>query len=223
MFGNRSTPGHRPATRPRRRPRRAALATAAASLLAAAGLAALPAAQASAATSALCSTTLSQGASGSCVSALQSRLDQLGAHLAVDGAFGPATRNAVEAFQGRADLAVDGIVGPATRGRLNSPGSVNLNTRSAAQIETMIRQTFPSNLEDKAVRIARCESGLNEIAVGRNNNGSRDFGVFQFNNGGTLQSYLGTTSRALDAPQNIAAAYRLYQARGWQPWTCRNA
>ncbi|MFE0508579.1 peptidoglycan-binding protein [Streptomyces sp. NPDC058964] len=223
MFGNRSTSGHRVAPRPRTTVRRAATSSAAVCVLAAAGVAALPAAQASAATSALCSTTLSQGASGSCVSALQTRLDQLGAHLTVDGSFGPATRNAVEAFQGRADLAVDGVVGPATQSRLSNPGSVNLNTRSAAQIEAMIRQTFPDNLEAKAIRVARCESGLNEIAVGRNNNGSRDFGVFQFNNGGTLESYLGTTSRALDAPQNIAAAYRLYQARGWQPWTCRNA
>lgn len=220
MFGNRSTPGDRACARPRASLCRTAISTTVVSLLGAAGVAVLPA-QASA--SVLCLATLSQGASGSCVSALQTRLDQLGAHLTVDGSFGLATRNAVEAFQGRADLAVDGIVGPATQGRLNDPGTVNLSSRSAAQVELLIRQTFPDNLEDKAIRVARCESGLSEIAVGRNNNSSRDFGVFQFNNGGTLQIYLGTTSRALDASRNIAAAYRLYQSRGWQPWTCRNA
>lgn len=43
-------------------------------------------APATAATTTLCSTTLQQGSSGSCVVALQQRLNQLGATLAADRA-----------------------------------------------------------------------------------------------------------------------------------------
>src|SRR3954470_623272 len=111
---------------------------------------------------ALCSTTLQQGSTGSCVSQLQTRLNQLGAHLGVDGNFGPATRNAVEAFQGRASIGVDGIVGPTTRSHLDSPGGVNLDTASASQVQSMINSTFGS-AAPTALRVARCESSYNEI------------------------------------------------------------
>src|SRR3954466_8025739 len=67
------------------------------------------------ASTALCSTTLQQGDSGSCVTQLQQRLNELGATLVVDGQFGPATKNAVLAFQGRERIGFDGIVGPTTR------------------------------------------------------------------------------------------------------------
>src|SRR5690242_14306805 len=62
-------------------------------------------------TTTLCSTTLQEGSTGSCVVSLQQRLNQLGANLVVDGDFGPATKNAVLAFQGRERISFDGIVG----------------------------------------------------------------------------------------------------------------
>ena len=58
---------------------------------------------------------LSLGDRGPEVIALQRRLNELGAGLAVDGIFGPDTRAAVMAFQAGQGLAVDGIVGPNTR------------------------------------------------------------------------------------------------------------
>jgi hypothetical protein len=67
---------------------------------------------------------LKEGAHGADVKALQNELAKLGytdgkGHpLKADGDFGPATKAAVEAFQGKNHLDVDGVVGPATHQRL---------------------------------------------------------------------------------------------------------
>lgn len=182
---------------------------------------------ADAGTTAICDRTLQQGNTGDCVRRLQQRLNNLGLNhgnqLTVDGAFGPRTRDRVEAFQGRNRLAVDGIVGPLTRDKLRNPDR-RLAVASPATVRQWIRDIWPDHVQDRAVRIARCESRHNPIAINRNTNGSRDFGVFQFNNGGTLQSYLGSgrlgVQRALDARENIRAALRLWRDRGFQPWVC---
>lgn len=188
-------------------------------LAAATGVAALisaPAASAAPTASALCATTLQQGSTGSCVTALQTRLNQLGGGLSADGDFGPATRNAVEAFQGRSGITMDGVVGPDTRNHLNSPGSVTLSKVSAATVQAQIRSVFGS-AATTALAVARCESSYNEIAVNRNSS-SRDLGVFQLNDGGTLQGLGGTRAQALHYVSNISLAHTLYLQRGWQPW-----
>ncbi|NUR51334.1 MAG: hypothetical protein HOV71_24680 [Hamadaea sp.] len=181
----------------------------------------------------LCTSTLRYGDSGSCVSKLQTRLNELGLDcgnkLTVDGSFGRLTRMRVYAFQGRFRLAVDGVVGPDTRSALAS-ATGGMGVICASTVADHIRAIWPDGVQDKAIRVARCESGLNPIAVGGpNTNGTLDFGVFQFNDGGTLQEYLPGDTRAakvdsaLTADDNIRAALRLYQARGWQPWSCRDA
>jgi zinc D-Ala-D-Ala carboxypeptidase len=61
--------------------------------------------------------TLSQGANGEDVRQLQLRVSGypgFGAHLAIDGDFGPATKAAVQRFQSAYGLGSDGIAGPAT-------------------------------------------------------------------------------------------------------------
>ncbi len=63
--------------------------------------------------------TLRQGAKGDAVKNLQNRLRAHGHNVSVDGAFGPATRAAVVAFQKSKGLTADGIVGPATWAKLN--------------------------------------------------------------------------------------------------------
>ncbi|MBC2875498.1 MULTISPECIES: GH25 family lysozyme [Streptomyces] len=57
---------------------------------------------------------LAQGQRGPQVTAAQYLLNARGASLDPDGAFGPATRDAVTAFQRSAGLAADGIIGPNT-------------------------------------------------------------------------------------------------------------
>ena len=49
------------------------------------------------------------------VRVLQERLAAKGIEVATDGVFGPATRDALVAFQSRSGLAGDGIAGPTTR------------------------------------------------------------------------------------------------------------
>ena len=58
--------------------------------------------------------TLSAGSSGEDVRTLQGLLVARGRYVSVDGAFGPATKAAVTAFQSGAGLAADGIAGKDT-------------------------------------------------------------------------------------------------------------
>ena len=81
-----------------------------------------------------------------------------------------------------------------------------------------------------AARIAFCESTWNAGAVHRNTS-STDYGVFQLNDGGTLQilfvqlvGYTPNERQAREAAMwvtwNIKAARALYNQRGWGPWAC---
>ncbi len=167
---------------------------------------------------ALCSTTLQQGSTGSCVTALQQRLNQLGAGLTVDGDFGPGTKDAVLAFQGRSSIGFDGIVGADTRSHLNSPGSVNLNRASTATIEAYIKTVFGS-ASTTAIKIAKCESSERETAINYNTNATYDLGVFQDNTvhaGSNKTTYI---HNMLYYADNVQEAHSLYVAAGgWSPW-----
>ena len=67
------------------------------------------------------SSTLRSGMNGAAVSALQAALNNYaGATLTPDGAYGPATANAVRNFQQSMGLSVDGIAGPVTLGAVAS-------------------------------------------------------------------------------------------------------
>lgn len=64
--------------------------------------------------------TLRRGDRGEAVRDLQTALSGAGYPVAVDGAFGPSTEDAVKRFQRDAGLATDGIVGPLTRAALRN-------------------------------------------------------------------------------------------------------
>lgn len=83
-----------------------------------------------------------------------------------------------------------------------------------------IRKHFGANLFRKAVRVAWCESRLNPTATNRNTNGTTDHGVFQINDGGTMQGLGINRSQAMQLDSNVSAAKKLYDDRGWQPWVC---
>jgi peptidoglycan hydrolase-like protein with peptidoglycan-binding domain/predicted secreted Zn-dependent protease len=72
---------------------------------------------------------LRYGSQSPAVKILQHYLVEAGADIAVDGIFGPITRQAVLAFQQEAGLAVDGIVGPQTWASLKI-GGVTIDAES---------------------------------------------------------------------------------------------
>ena len=93
-------------------------------------------------------------------------------------------------------------------------------SKKQAMIVLEIKNNFGDKLFRKAVAIAWCESRLNSTAFNKNRNGSADRGVFQLNDGGTMQGLGITSKEAYDFYANIRAAKALYNNRGWQPWVC---
>ena len=68
---------------------------------------------------------LKSGDSGETVRAMQARLVELGYLKTADGVYGPATYNAVVAFQKKNGLTADGVAGVMTLNRLNSANAIS--------------------------------------------------------------------------------------------------
>ena len=90
-------------------------------------------------------------------------------------------------------------------------------TYSAAEVEAIIREIWPDDLEEEALRIAKRESRLNPRAQNY-----CCYGLFQiyFNVHKKWLAELGITSgEMLLDPYNAAkAGLKLYQRNGWGPW-----
>jgi len=95
------------------------------------------------------------------------------------------------------------------------------STNDKQAIIAAIQETFGKDAE-QAIRIASCESGIRSEAIGHNSNGSRDYGIFQINS-----VHFGKipvkdkVAYLLNADNNIALAYQIYQRQGWNPWVCK--
>ena len=86
------------------------------------------------------------------------------------------------------------------------------------EIEKMIYSTFGTQV---ALDVAKCESGLNPLAV-NNNPKTRDFsvGLFQINLYGDLAKKRPAKEWLLIPENNIKYAYEMYLRSGWSPWAC---
>jgi hypothetical protein len=102
---------------------------------------------------------------------------------------------------------------------------------SSAEVLDLVSANFPAEQVGNAMAVSRCESGHANRVSKPNTNGSRDFGVFQINDGGTLQAALraigveysditDARKKALDPAINVRLARAIWDSRGWQPWTC---
>jgi soluble lytic murein transglycosylase-like protein len=94
-------------------------------------------------------------------------------------------------------------------------------TYTQAEITQIIREEWPDELEERALKIARRESKFNPYAVGIPNNCC--YGLFQiyYRWHKTWLPTVGVTSaeQLLDPRLNARAAYRMYQRNsGWGPW-----
>ncbi|MDH3958465.1 MAG: hypothetical protein OEV20_09500 [Actinomycetota bacterium] len=126
--------------------------------------------------------------------------------------------------------AQDAYTVPFGAGGAGSIPSGGAATNSAAVLK-LVRQYFPASEVGNAMAVARCESGHANRVGKPNANGSRDFGVFQINDGGTLQAALrgigvkaddisDARKKALNAKVNVQMARAIWGSRGWQPWVC---
>ncbi len=102
---------------------------------------------------------------------------------------------------------------------------------STNEVLKYVRKHFPADQVGNAMAVSRCESGHGNRVSKPNSNGTRDFGVFQINDGGTLQAALRAVDipfsgieqareKALDTETNVRLARAIWNSRGWQPWTC---
>ena len=102
---------------------------------------------------------------------------------------------------------------------------------STSEVLDLVSANFPADQVGNAMAVSRCESGHGNRVSKPNTNGSRDFGVFQINDGGTLQAALRAVGvsfsditearkKALDPALNVRMARAIWDSRGWQPWTC---
>lgn len=100
-----------------------------------------------------------------------------------------------------------------------------------AEVRELVRRFFPPEQVGNAMAVSRCESGHSNAIGAANTNGTRDFGVFQINDGGTLQAALrrigvpyssisDARAKALDPALNVRMARVIWDTRGWQPWVC---
>lgn len=155
---------------------------------------------------------LHYGSQSPAVKILQHYLVEAGADIAVDGIFGPITRQAVLAFQGSAGLAVDGIVGPQTWTSLKTGGvtidagsggagkfqQADLATKVAAKLRAIavILQTLPA--------AEGAPGGTKTTISGVEPAGARHAGLASLIGGGMSQ--LAAFSSGSIEPANIPAA-----------------
>lgn len=176
------------------------------------------------------------------VAEIQQQLKKFGYSVEVDGVFGQQTLGAVLHFQKSNALLADGIVGARTRQALGLAVGKSVNGLPAAtpapthstvtpedtpskspasggaSVETIIRDVWPDDLEDWAVRIATRESRLQPDV--RN---ACCWGLFQIHwtaHRSWLTSDYGITNpeQLYDAHLNATVALALYQATGPGPW-----
>ena len=93
--------------------------------------------------------------------------------------------------------------------------------RKQADAVLVIAETFGEGYFSHAIRVAWCESRLDPAAKnGSNGYGTVDRGLFQLNDGGTMQRLGVDKEEAFDARVSALAALVLFEDRGWQPWVC---
>lgn len=99
-----------------------------------------------------------------------------------------------------------------------APPAPPKRTWTRAEVEQIVRDAFPDDLEEKALSIVKRESNFLPHAY----NGWCCYGLFQIHFGANQRflAGLGVTDarQLLDPVVNTRVAWALYQAAGWRPW-----
>jgi hypothetical protein len=83
-------------------------------------------------------------------------------------------------------------------------------------VEARIREVFGVHAE-RALAIARCESGLRSNALNVNRNKTTDKGIFQLN---SVHKKRLAGRDPFDPEVNIQVAHEIFQEQGFGPWVC---
>ena len=94
------------------------------------------------------------------------------------------------------------------------PQAQLISYHESCDIPCMIRLRWKgTGQEEKAIRVARCESNFNPRAKNRSSSAS---GVFQL-----IGSHWRGRFDHFDPVANIDYAYKLWKGSGWRPWVCK--
>lgn len=148
------------------------------------------------------------------VQQVQQALVRWGANLAVDGVYGPGTRQAVERFQRSQGLVADGVVGPQTLAMLQrqtTPPPAPPPAPPTGQRLLRLTNPYTSGADVRTLQQALARSGIALVADGVFGPGTdRAVRLFQANRGLVADGIVGSqTWAALNAPPPSPATARV--------------
>ncbi len=147
---------------------------------------------------------LKLGSSGPEVTALQTKLKQLGFDpKGVDGNFGPGTKSALIAFQKNKGLTADGMAGPATMAALQLGGAA-ASAGAAASITNAA-----ANIASAAASIATAAASITSAAV--SNTGSLNLAALQGLVPDSVIAQIPETAQKFGITTNLRLAHFLAQ------------
>ncbi|WP_181008841.1 helix-turn-helix domain-containing protein [Streptomyces sp. SM12] len=155
-----------------------------------------------------CDEPITMGRHDGCVEEVQNLLAERGATLVIDAQFGPETLRRVTAFQVLAGVGVNGVVGAETKRALYD-SDVSMQSWDRERLVEQIHEVFPEEVADTAAAIAACQSLMDPYYILGNENGTRNWGLFQISDS-RLRDLGGTAADALDPEANIEFARRLW-------------
>jgi hypothetical protein len=88
---------------------------------------------------------------------------------------------------------------------------------SVEQWRSLVASIWPVDQVDNVLAVMNCESGGNPYA--HNTNGEDSRGLLQINVGPGAHTDMASLD-LFDPATNLRAAFQIWQASGWSPWSC---